>query len=176
MRLGQLLGNVTGGLGHRLTNDAAENALCEPVSLHKLTGTLRNERGMLVDETASSPPAAWCQAVLDVATGDTQTTERIMTTITADETGTDVRTDGEERLFVAHLCRGVRAPQYIERVRGEPERENERECIIYSFGCDSHLRALDAPWNYTTYRFSAPEGGRWMSRSNGSIQREGEPP
>ena len=55
-----------------------------------------------------------------------------MTIIIADKTGTDVRTDDEERLFVAHPCHDVNVARYIERVRSELERENDREYFIYS--------------------------------------------
>jgi transposase len=43
------------------TNNAAENALREPVILRKLIGTLRNERGMFVHETMLSLLATWSQ-------------------------------------------------------------------------------------------------------------------
>jgi transposase len=43
------------------TNNAAENALREPVILRKLIGTLRNERGMFVHETVLSLLATWSQ-------------------------------------------------------------------------------------------------------------------
>ncbi|TKX71297.1 IS66 family transposase, partial [Halorubrum sp. GN11_10-6_MGM] len=36
------------------TNNAAENALREPVVLRKIIGTLRNDRGMFVHETVLS--------------------------------------------------------------------------------------------------------------------------
>ncbi|QSG13563.1 Transposase (plasmid) [Halapricum desulfuricans] len=59
-----LLGKIEGGLDHWLTfvgepavsptNNAAENALREPVVLRKLIGTLRNDRGMFVHETLLS--------------------------------------------------------------------------------------------------------------------------
>ncbi|WP_323174754.1 IS66 family transposase [Natrialba sp. PRR66] len=59
-----LLGKIEGGLDHWLTfvgepavsptNNAAENALREPVVLRKLIGTLRNDRGMFVHETILS--------------------------------------------------------------------------------------------------------------------------
>ena len=59
-----LLGKIEGGLDHWLTfvgepavsptNDAAENALREPVVFRKLIGTLRNDRGMFVHETLLS--------------------------------------------------------------------------------------------------------------------------
>jgi len=60
-----LLGKIEGGLDHWLTfvgepavsptNNAAENALREPVVLRKIIGTLRNDRGMFVHETILSP-------------------------------------------------------------------------------------------------------------------------
>jgi transposase len=66
-----LLGKIEGGLDHWLpfvgepaispTNNAAENALREPVILRKLIGTLRNERGMFVHETVLSLLATWSQ-------------------------------------------------------------------------------------------------------------------
>ena len=66
-----LLGKIEGGLDHRLpfvgepavspTNNAAENALREPVILRKLIGTLRNERGMFVHETVLTLLATWNQ-------------------------------------------------------------------------------------------------------------------
>ncbi len=66
-----LLGKIAGGLDHWLTfvgepavsptNNAAENALREPVILRKLIGTLRNERGMFVHETVLSLLATWSQ-------------------------------------------------------------------------------------------------------------------
>ena len=59
-----LLGKIEGGLDHWLTfigepavsptNNAAENALREPVVLRKLIRTLRNDRGMFVHETLLS--------------------------------------------------------------------------------------------------------------------------
>jgi len=59
-----LLGKIEGGLDHWLTfvgepavsptNNAAENALREPVVLRKIIGTLRNDRGMFVHETLLS--------------------------------------------------------------------------------------------------------------------------
>ena len=59
-----LLGKIEGGLDHwltfvgepavSLTNNAAENALREPVVLRKLIGRLRNERGVFVHETLLS--------------------------------------------------------------------------------------------------------------------------
>ncbi len=59
-----LLGKIEGGLDHWLTfvgepavsptNNAAENALREPVVLRKLIGTLRNDRGMFAHETLLS--------------------------------------------------------------------------------------------------------------------------
>ncbi|TKX72232.1 IS66 family transposase, partial [Halorubrum sp. GN11_10-6_MGM] len=59
-----LLGKIEGGLDHWLTfvgepavsptNNAAENALREPVVLRKIIGTLRNDRGMFVHETVLS--------------------------------------------------------------------------------------------------------------------------
>ena len=42
-------------------NNAAENALREPVVLRKLIGTLRNDRGMFVHETLLSLLATWSQ-------------------------------------------------------------------------------------------------------------------
>jgi len=66
-----LLGKIEGGLDHWLTfvgepavsptNNAAENALREPVVLRKLIGTLRNDRGMFVHETLLSLLATWRQ-------------------------------------------------------------------------------------------------------------------
>jgi len=66
-----LLGKIEGGLDHWLTfvgepavdptNNAAENALREPVVLRKLIGTLRNDRGMFVHETVLSLLATWRQ-------------------------------------------------------------------------------------------------------------------
>jgi len=66
-----LLGKIEGGLDHWLTfigepavsptNNAAENALREPVVLRKLIGTLRNDRGMFVHETLLSLLATWKQ-------------------------------------------------------------------------------------------------------------------
>ncbi|MFC7056854.1 IS66 family transposase [Halovenus salina] len=66
-----LLGKIEGGLDHWLTfvgepavsptNNAAENALREPVVLRKLIGTLRNDRGMFVHETLLSLLATWSQ-------------------------------------------------------------------------------------------------------------------
>lgn len=66
-----LIGKIAGGLDHWLTfvgepavsptNNAAENALREPVILRKLIGTLRNERGMFVHETVLSLLATWSQ-------------------------------------------------------------------------------------------------------------------
>ena len=66
-----LLGKIERGLDHWLpfvgepavspTNNAAENALREPVILRKLIGTLRNERGMFVHETALTLLATWSQ-------------------------------------------------------------------------------------------------------------------
>ena len=59
-----LLGKIEGGPDHWLTfvcepavsptNNAAENALREPVVLRKIIGTLRNNRGMFVYETVLS--------------------------------------------------------------------------------------------------------------------------
>jgi Transposase and inactivated derivatives len=59
-----LLGKIKGGIDHWLTfigepavsptNNAAENALREPVVLRKIIGTLRNDRGMFVHETLLS--------------------------------------------------------------------------------------------------------------------------
>ena len=59
-----LLGKIEGGLDHWLTfvgepavsptNNAAENALREPVVLRKIIGILRNDRGMFVHETVLS--------------------------------------------------------------------------------------------------------------------------
>ena len=66
-----LLGKIEGGLDHWLTfvgepavsptNNAAENALREPVVLRKIIGTLRNDRGMFVHETILSLLATWSQ-------------------------------------------------------------------------------------------------------------------
>jgi transposase len=66
-----LLGKIEGGLDHWLTfvgepavsptNNAAENALREPVVIRKLIGTLRNDRGMFVHETVLSLLATWRQ-------------------------------------------------------------------------------------------------------------------
>jgi transposase len=66
-----LLGKIEGGLAHWLTfvgepavsptNNAAENALREPVVLRKIIGTLRNDRGMFVHETLLSLLATWRQ-------------------------------------------------------------------------------------------------------------------
>jgi len=57
-----LLGKIKGGIDHWLTfigepavsptNNAAENALREPVVLRKIIGTLRNDRGMFVHDVA----------------------------------------------------------------------------------------------------------------------------
>jgi transposase len=66
-----LLGKIEGGLDHWLTfvgepavsptNNAAEQALREPVVLRKIIGTLRNDRGMFVHETLLSLLATWRQ-------------------------------------------------------------------------------------------------------------------
>jgi len=66
-----LLGKIEGGLDHWLTflgepavsptNNAAENALREPVVLRKIIGTLRNDRGMFAHETILSLLATWRQ-------------------------------------------------------------------------------------------------------------------
>jgi transposase len=66
-----LLGKIEGGLDYWLTfvgepavsptNNAAENALGEPVILRKIIGTLRNDRGMFVHETLFSLLATWSQ-------------------------------------------------------------------------------------------------------------------
>jgi transposase len=66
-----LRGKIAGGLGHWLTfvgepavsptNNAAENALREPVVHRKIIGTLRNDRGMFVHETVLSLLATWSQ-------------------------------------------------------------------------------------------------------------------
>mgnify|MGYP000621355671 FL=1 len=66
-----LLGKIKGGINHWLTfigepeisptNNAAENALREPVVLRKIIGTLRNDRGMFVHETLLSLLATWRQ-------------------------------------------------------------------------------------------------------------------
>jgi len=66
-----LIRKIEGGLDHWLTfvgepavsptNNAAENALREPVVLRKLIGTLRNDRGMFVHETVLSLLATWRQ-------------------------------------------------------------------------------------------------------------------
>jgi hypothetical protein len=67
----RLLGKVEGGLGHWLafvtnpavepTNNAAENALREPVVLRKIIGTLRTESGRVTHETLLSLLATWKQ-------------------------------------------------------------------------------------------------------------------
>jgi hypothetical protein len=59
-----LLGKINGGIDHWLTlvgepavsprNNAAENALREPIVLRKIIGTHRNDRGMFVHETLLS--------------------------------------------------------------------------------------------------------------------------
>ncbi|GAA5472909.1 IS66 family transposase ISNamo3 [Haloarcula hispanica] len=69
--LATLIRKVEGGLDHWLTfvgepavspaNNAAENALREPVVLRKLIGTLRNDRGMFIHETVLSLLATWRQ-------------------------------------------------------------------------------------------------------------------
>jgi transposase len=66
-----LLGKIEGGLGHWLTfigepavsptNNAAENALREPVVLRKIIGTLRTGSGMFVHETVLSLLETWRQ-------------------------------------------------------------------------------------------------------------------
>ncbi len=66
-----LIKKIEGGLDHWLTfvgepavsptNNAAENALREPVVLRKLIGTLRNDRGMFAHETVLSLLATWRQ-------------------------------------------------------------------------------------------------------------------
>ncbi len=66
-----LLGKIEGGIDHWLTfvgepavsptNNAAENALREPVVLRKIIGTLRNNRGMFVHKTILSLLATWRQ-------------------------------------------------------------------------------------------------------------------
>ena len=66
-----LLGKIKGRIDHWLTfmgepeisptNNAAENALREPVVLRKIIGTLRNDRGMFVHETLLSLLATWRQ-------------------------------------------------------------------------------------------------------------------
>jgi hypothetical protein len=66
-----LLGKIERGLDHWLTfvgepavsptNNAAENALREPVVLRKSIGTVRNDRGMFVHETILSLLATWRQ-------------------------------------------------------------------------------------------------------------------
>ena len=66
-----LLRKIEGGLDHWLTfvgepavsptNNAAENALREPVVLRKIIGTLRNDRGMFVHETILSLLTTWSQ-------------------------------------------------------------------------------------------------------------------
>jgi len=66
-----LIRKIEGGLDHWLTfvgepavsptNNAAENALREPVVLRKLIGTLRNDHGMFVHETVLSLLATWRQ-------------------------------------------------------------------------------------------------------------------
>jgi hypothetical protein len=70
-----LLGKIEGGIHHWLTfvgepavsptNNAAENALREPVVLRKIIGTLRNDCGMFVHETVLSLLATWRQQGLD---------------------------------------------------------------------------------------------------------------
>ena len=65
----ELLGKIEGGLGHWLpfvtdpavepTNNAAENALREPVVLRKIIGTLRTESGRFTHETLLSLLATW---------------------------------------------------------------------------------------------------------------------
>lgn len=70
-----LLGKVEGGLGHWLafvtdpaiepTNNAAENALREPVVLRKIIGTLRTESGRVTHETLLSLLATWKQQDLN---------------------------------------------------------------------------------------------------------------
>lgn len=67
----QFLGKLEGGLGHWLefvtkpavepTNNAAENALREPVVLRKIIGTLRTESGRFAHETLLSLLATWKQ-------------------------------------------------------------------------------------------------------------------
>ena len=69
-----------------------------------------------------------------------------MTIIITDWIRTDVCTDDEERLFIAHPNHDVKVMRYIMCVCSELKHENEREYFVYSFGCDSNLRALDAPW------------------------------
>ena len=66
-----LQGKIEGGLDHWLTfvgepavaptNNAAENALREPVVLRKIIGTLRNENGIFVHETLLTLLATWKQ-------------------------------------------------------------------------------------------------------------------
>lgn len=66
-----LLGKIDGGRGHWLefvtnpavepTNNAAENALREPVVLRKIIGTLRTEAGRFAHETLLSLLATWKQ-------------------------------------------------------------------------------------------------------------------
>jgi transposase len=66
-----LLGKIEGGLDHWLTfigepavsptNNAAENALREPVVLRKIIGTLRTGSGMFVHETVLSLLETWRQ-------------------------------------------------------------------------------------------------------------------
>jgi len=54
-------GTFVGELAVSPTNNAAENALREPVILRKLIGTLRNERGMFIHKTALTLLATWGQ-------------------------------------------------------------------------------------------------------------------
>ena len=71
----QLLGKLSGGLGHWLvfvtdpavapTNNAAENALREPVVLRKIIGTLRTDSGLFAHETLLSLIATWDQQGLN---------------------------------------------------------------------------------------------------------------
>ncbi len=66
-----LLGKIKGGTDHWLTfigepavsptNNAAENALREPVILRKIIGALRNDHGMFVHETILPLLATWRQ-------------------------------------------------------------------------------------------------------------------
>ncbi|MFB6148447.1 MAG: IS66 family transposase, partial [Halobacteriales archaeon] len=67
----EFIGKIEGGLGHWFafvtdpavnpTNNAAENALREPVVLRKIIGTLRTESGRFVHETLLSLLATWKQ-------------------------------------------------------------------------------------------------------------------
>lgn len=50
-------------------------------------------------------------------------------TIIMDGNGTDVHTDDEEDLFVAHPYHDVNVARYIEHVRSDLESENETEFL-----------------------------------------------